>query len=57
MVWPQLTTIYQPLLDIAKAAVHAATGRGSTPQSLNHVLNVRGSTSGSRELQLDPYEV
>lgn len=55
MVWPPLTTVYQPIRAIAKAAIHAATGRGEAPAEMHHRLIVRGSTTGAKALCLDPY--
>lgn len=55
LVSPPLTTIFQPIADIAGAAVYAATGRGKAPGKLSYRVVLRGSTTGSDELCLEPY--
>lgn len=55
MVFPPLTTVYQPVNEIAQAAVDAAV-HGHVPAApFGYELRIRGSTSGDRQLCLEPY--
>lgn len=55
MVFPPLTTVLQPVRDIAKAAVEAAIDADFKPQPFDYKLIIRGSTDGSRQHCLEPY--
>jgi len=55
MVFPPLTTVRQPIDDIAAAAVEAAVHQRLPAAGFTYELKVRGSTSGDRQLCLDPY--
>jgi LacI family transcriptional regulator len=57
MVFPTLTTIRQRIREIARAAVHAALeGEIPADADLSARLIIRGSTSGNRDLCLEPFE-
>ncbi|RVU05841.1 LacI family transcriptional regulator [Novosphingobium umbonatum] len=55
MVFPPLTTVHQPVPDIARAAVEAAINPAFQPQPFSYQLIIRGSTDGSRQHCLEPY--
>ncbi|NBC35069.1 substrate-binding domain-containing protein [Novosphingobium sp. FSY-8] len=55
MVWPPLTTVRQPVSQIAQAAVHAAIHQRVPEVSFQHELIIRGSTNGDRQHCLDIY--
>lgn len=56
IVFPALTTVCQPITQIARAAVHAAIGRAGPDFQVQHELRLRGSTTGDRSLCLDRFE-
>ncbi|MBB3955647.1 substrate-binding domain-containing protein [Novosphingobium sediminicola] len=55
MVFPPITTVHQPVRDIARAAVEAAINPDFKPQPFDYKLIIRGSTDGSRQHCLEPY--
>lgn len=57
MVFPPITTVRQPLQDMARAAVLALIGKDDETVELSHTLLVRGSTSGDESLILDEIDL
>lgn len=55
--FPPLTTVRQPIEDIARAAVFAATGRGDPVPHIRQELKIRGSTTGDRALCLETPQI
>lgn len=55
MVFPPLTTVHQPVTEIAQAAVEAAVHRRLPDKPFPYELRIRGSTNGDRQLCLEPY--
>lgn len=53
LVYPALTTVFQPIAEMARAAVHAAIGRELENFHVRHELRLRGSTTGDRSLCLN----
>lgn len=51
--FPPLTTVRQPLEDIARAAVILATGRGGPVPEIRRELKIRGSTNGDKQICLE----
>ncbi len=51
MVFPQLTTVRQPIAQMARAAVAAILGHEAPAEPLEHVLIVRGSTTGDPHIE------
>ncbi len=56
MVFPPLTTVHQPVGDIARAAVAAAIHRRLPTEPFTYALRIRGSTNGDRQHCLEPYQ-
>lgn len=56
LVFPALTTVYQPIARIAYAAVDLALGRDVSDPHFGHELRIRGSTNGDGKLCLEPFE-
>ena len=56
MVFPALTTVRQPIAEMARTAVLALIGRNSALPELRHELIVRGSTTGNRDLVLTEFD-
>jgi len=55
MVFPPITTVHQPVREIARVAVEAAINPDFKPQPFEYQLMIRGSTDGSRQHCLEPY--
>lgn len=56
MVFPPLTTVHQPVVEIAQAAVEAAVTQNPCETTFHYELRVRGSTTGDRQHCLEPYQ-
>ena len=57
MTFPPLTTVRQPIRAFAKAAVAVATGRSAPPEPCPSQIILRGSTTGTKDLCLELYDV